>query len=443
MVLAFGVLPNLQAQIPDWYTTHKNIRYPSEMYIIGVGAGSGTNATEAAKKAAQTDVVSQIRVQIQAEVKNVSESFQFNKDEQLFSDFRSNVRTAVSDEITGMEVAETVTDNSTGTAYALVVLERDKYCETIKTELDAGWKQANDLRTGAFEFARKGKLNDAIQNLFEARKTVSPLLPKQALYNAVSSTPYKPLSSFGPTMISADIRKVLSDVRIEKKSGDKQKGRIGESFSEPFVVRVTINQEGNSVPVVGSTVVFETSDKMKIADASTDDQGIASLSTTIRAMSGNGIQARLFFAGLDREFDQNLLSSAVNFTWKAEGSNVSFALKVVAKSNAVTSDLKRAFTSAITQIGYKVVSSSKYIIEVSAEPGPLSKVEGMTGTLYSLSANVTATLMDKSNDNALGSVKFSGKGMARSEEEALEKAVGNVKINVADLSDLLQKTVSK
>jgi hypothetical protein len=51
--------------------------------------------------------------------------------------------------------------------------------------------------------------------------------------------------------------------------------------------------------------------------------------------------------------------------------------------------------------------------------------------------------MDKSNDNALGSVKFSGKGMARSEEEAMEKAVGNVKINVTDLSDLLQKAVSK
>ncbi len=442
-ILAIGTLPVLVAQVPDWYATHKNIRYPSEMYIIGVGAGTGTNATESAKKAAQMDVVSQIRVQIQAVVKNVSESFQFNKDEQLFSDFRSNVRTAVSDEITGLEIAETVTDNSSGTVYTLAVLEREKYCETLRNEMDSGWKQANDLRTGAFEFAKQGKLNDAIQNLLDARKTITPLLPKQALFNAVSGTPYKPAVNFGPGSISADIRRVLSDVRLEKASGDKQAGKIGENFPVPFVVRVTTQQDGKAIPVVGSTIAFETSDKMKIGEVTTDDHGMASLSTTIRAMTGNGIQAKLAFAHLDREFDQNLLSSAMNFTWKAEGSNVSFSLNVSANSAKVSSDLKRMFTTAITQIGYKVVSASKYVIAIAVEPGASSKVEGMSGTLFSVSADVTANLVDKNDDNALGSVKFSGKGLARSEEEAMEKAVGNMKISMTDLSDLLQKATGK
>jgi hypothetical protein len=413
------------------------------MYIIGVGAGSGTNATEAAKKAAQTDVVSQIRVQVQAEVKNVSESFQFNKDEQLFSDFRSNVRTAVSDEITGLEIAETVADNSSGTAYALVVLDREKYCETIRNEMDSGWKQANDLRTGAFEFAKQGKLNDAIQNLTDTRKAIAPLLPKQALYNAVSGTPYKPVVSFNPGSITADIRKILSDVKLSKKNGDKQKGKIGESFPEPFVVQVTIQQEGKSVPVVGTTIVFETSDNVKIGDAITDDQGTASVSTTIRTMTGNGILARLSFAHLDRDFDQNLQSSAVNFTWKAEGSDITFSLKVTAISTKVSSDLKRMFTTAITQIGYKVVSASKYVVAISVEPGTSSKVEGMAGTLYSVGVDVTANLVNKTDENTLGSIKFAGKGLARSEEEAMEKAVGNAKIVLTDLSDLLQKATEK
>jgi hypothetical protein len=443
LILAFGTLPVLVAQVPDWYATHKNIRYPSDVYIIGVGAGTGTNATESAIKAAQTDVVSQIRVQIQAEVKNVSESFQFNKDEQLFSDFRSNVRTAVSDEITGLEIAETVTDNSSGTVYTLAVLEREKYCETLRNEMDSGWKQANDLQTGAFEFAKQGKLNDAILNLMETRKVISPLLPKQALYNAVSGTPYKSDISFGPASITTDIRKILSGVKMSKKGGDNQKGKIGESFPEPFVVQVTIQQDGKSVPVVGSTIVFETSDNVKIGDATTDDQGTASLSATIRTMTGNGIRARLSVAHLDRDFDQNLLSSAVNFTWKAEGSNVSFTLKVTANSSKVSADLKRMFTTAITQIGYKVVSSSKYVIAITVEPGTSSTVEGMAGALYSQSADVIANLLDKTNDTALGSVKFSGKGLARTEDEAIEKAVGNVKISMTDLSDLLQKATEK
>jgi hypothetical protein len=443
LVLAVGILPGLFAQIPDWYTTHKNVRYPSEMYIIGVGAGSGSNATETAKKAAQMDVVSQIRVQVQAEAKNVSESFQFNNNEQLFSDFRSNVRTAVSDEITGMEVAETVTDNATGTAYALVVLDRDKYCETIRTEMDAGWKQANDLRTAAFGFAKQGKLNDALQNFLETRNVITPLLPKQALYNAVSTSPYNLSFDFGPTTLSSDIRKVLSDVKLQKRSGDKQKGKIGESFSEPFVIQVTINQEGKSVPVIGSPVVFETQDKMTLGDATSDDQGQASLSTTVRAMTGNGIRARLAFKKLDREFEQDLLSSAVNFSWTAEASSIAFAVKIDTKSSKTATALKEAFSSAITQIGYKVMRSSKYVIEVIVETGESSKVEGMAGTMYSVSANVISTLVDQEAGNTIGSVTFSGKGLARSESEAAEKAVGNVKIVLTDLSDLLQKALEK
>ena len=443
LFLAVGIIPGLFAQIPDWYTTHKNVRYPSEMYIIGVGAGLGTNGTEAAKKAAQMDVVSQIRVQVQAEVKNVSESFQFNKDEQLFSDFRSNVRTAVSDEITGLEVAETVTDNATGTAYALVVLDREKYCETIRTEMDAGWKQANDLRTAAFDFEKQGKLNDALQNLLETRNVITPLLPKQALYNAVSTTPYKLNSDFGPTTLSADIRKVLSDVKLQKKSGDKQKGKIGESFAEPLVVQVTISQEGKSVPVIGSTVVFETQDKMIVGDATSDDQGLASLSTTVRAMTGNGIRARISFKKLDREFEQNLLSSAVNFSWTAEASSTVFALKIDAKSSKTATTLKDAFSSAITHIGYKVVKSSKYVIQVTVETGESSKVEGMAGTMYSVSANVISTLVDEEAGNTIGIVTFSGKGLARSESEATEKAVSNVKISQKEISELLEKTIQK
>lgn len=440
-----AVLISLQApaQIPDWYTSHKNTRYPSEMYIVGVGSGSGTNAMEAAKKAAQMDVVSQIRVQVQAEVKNVSESFQFNKDEQIFSDFRSNVRTAVSDEITGMEVVETVADKATGAAYALVVLERDKYCETLKSEMESGWKQADELRSSSVEYAKRGKLNDAIQTLLEARKTITPLLPKQALYNAVAHTRYKPAVTFSPTAVTNDIRKILSAVKLEKKSGDKQKGKIGEIFAEPFVVLVTVATEGKSVPVAGSIVIFESSDKTKIGDATTDDQGLVSLSTTVRAMSGNGIRARVLFESLGREFDQSLNSSAVHFTWFAASSDVSFALKVNAKSPKMNESLKSSFSSAITQIGYKVVASSKYIIEVRVEGGPSSRVDGMAGTMFNVSADVIAVLMNRESGDELGSVRFTGKGLARSESEATEKAVGNVKIGQKDISELLEKALKK
>jgi hypothetical protein len=433
----------LQAQIPDWYSTHKSFKFPAEMYILGVGAGSGSSATENAKKAAQMDVVSQIRVQIQAEIKNVSESFQFNKDEQLFSDYRSKVRTAASEEITGMEVVETVTDKSTGTSYALVVLDRDKFCETMRGEMETGWKQADELRLAALDYAKRGKLSDAIQNLMDARKAVTPLLTKQTLYNVVAHSPYKPAVSFGPATLSSDIRKLLSQVKLAKLGGDKQKGKVGESFAEPFLVQVTLAQEGKSVPVVGSTLVFESSDKTKVGEATTDEGGTGSLSTTIRAMTGNGIRARLMFDNLGRDYDQSLLSSSVNFTWKAEASNVSFALKITAKSAKSSNSLKNAFSSAITQIGYKVVSSSNFVLEITVEAGQSGKVEGLAGTMYSVSADVVATLTDKESGNTLGTTRFTGKGLARSEAEATDRAVANVKIGQKELGELLETAVKK
>ncbi len=442
LVLA-GAIAGVRAQVPDWYASHKSVKFPSDLYLIGVGSATGDNAIEKAKKAAQTDLVSQIRVQIQAQVKNVSESYQFNKNEQLYSDFSSNVRTAVSDEIMGMEIAETATDPSTGTSYALVVLDREKYCGNLRNEMDSGWKQAADLRAASLEAMKKGRVNDALQSLMDARSTIPPLLTKQALYNVVSNTPYKPTADFGPSALTTDIRDLLSGIKLTKKSGDGQRGKIGETFPAPFVVLATLGGEGKSVPVVGGTIIFETSDNTKVGEATTDDQGLATFSTTIRAMKGKGIRARLSFKKLDREFEQNLLASAVFFTWKTETSDVAFALKINAASTKSSSSLKNAFSSAITKTGYKVVGSSKHLLEVSAEAGEPNAVEGLAGTMYSLTVTVTATLVEKESGNTLGSVSFNGKGLARSEKEAVDKAVSSVKINENDLADLLQKALQQ
>ena len=433
----------LEAQIPDWYSTHKSLKYPSDLYIIGVGAGAGAKAADAAKKAAQMDLVSQIRVQVQGEVKNVTESFQFNKDEQLFSDYRSNIRTAVSDEISGMEVVETVPDDATGSTYALVVLDRDKYCETLRGEMDAQWKQADQLRVGSGDLAKKGKLNEAVQDLLDARKLIVPLLTKQTLYNVVAHSPYKPPVDFGPSTLSSDIRNILASVKVEKKGGDKQRGKIGESFSEPFVVQVTISQGNTTATVAGCTVIFEMPDKSKVDEGTTDEKGIASLATTIRAMKGSGIRARLSVGVLSREFEQNLLSSAVTFTWKAEQSDFSFALKITAKSAKITDNLKNGFTAAITEVGYKVAGSSKYVLDISVEASEAGKVEGLAGTMYSVGADVVVNLHEKESENVLGSVKFSGKGLARSESEAIDKAVANVKIDQNEMAGLLEKVTKK
>jgi hypothetical protein len=436
-----GTFSLVTAQIPEWYATHKDGRFPAEQYILGVGSGAGDRAAESAKKAAQMDVIAQIRVQVQAEVKNVSESYKFNNDEQTFSDYRQNVRTAVSDEVTGMEIVESVTDQTAGTVYTLAVLDRNKYCQNLRGELDAGWKQVAELRNSSGDYERRGKLNEAIQSLLNVKRAIPSLLTKQTLYSAVASAPYASPVEFGPLAVSSDIRRLLSSIVLKKKSGDGQDGTIGKQFLEPFVVKVELKLDSGVVPVSGSTLVFESADKTKIGEATTDEQGIGSLTTTVRSMTGNGIQARLSFEHLGREFDDNLRSSAVYFTWKARQSDVSFALRINAKSAKMESGLTNAVSSAVTRIGYKMAKSSRFVLDVGIETSQSGSVEGMAGTMYTVSVDVVITLVDTKGGNELGSVRFSGKGLGRSESQAIEKGVTNAKVNQNELAPLLGKAL--
>ena len=67
----------------------------------------------------------------------------------------------------------------------------------------------------------------------------------------------------------------------------------------------------------------------------------------------------------------------------------------------------------------------------------------MAGTMYSVNANVQTALMNKETDGPIGVQSFYGKGLARSESEAVEKAVANVKIGVKELADLLDNASQK
>ncbi|MFZ4619448.1 MAG: LPP20 family lipoprotein [Bacteroidota bacterium] len=424
----------LLAQAPEWYSSHQHPKYPGSAYIIGVGtAPNGATGTEAAKKSALSDIASQLRVQVQSEMKSVTQNFSVNDDEQIYSDFKRQSRTMVNDEITGAEVAETATDEQTMTTYALLVLNRDKYCSSLRSELESGWKQAADLRMTGKDFAGKGRLNEAIQSINQIKQVIAPLLAKQVMHNAAARAPFAFPSVFNPAALQTDIREMLTRVKVEKKSGDDQKGKIGEKFAQPFVVSVSVN----GVPCSGVNVKFMIDEKNQLGEGTTDDKGLVSFSTIVR--SGNGIKAVIALAGIGREFEQNLASSAVTFSWSAQASDKAFSISVNEKNKKLAEVVSGKFSAAVSQIGYKVVTMAKNAVTIELSSGVPGKIEGMGGTLYSVTLEATASLKDNSANAVLGTAKFTSKGVGASEEEAVMKAAGGLKIDQKDLSELLQR----
>jgi hypothetical protein len=432
LVLHVAVASVSFAQIPTWFSTHNHPKYPTSEYIIGVGTGVGATGAEAAKKAALADIVSQLRVQIQSEMKTVTQTFSVNDDEQIYSDFKRQSRTVVSDEITGADVIETVVD-AQNTTYALVVLNRDKYSEALRSELESGWKQASDLRIAAKDFVAKGKLNEAIQSINQIKQVIAPLFAKQVLHNAAARIPFSFPLAFNPAALQNDIRTFLSQIKLQKKNGDHQTGKIGEKFSQPFVVFATVN----GVPCSGVTVIFQLDERNKLGEAITDEKGTASFLSNVR--TGNGMKAKVSLSGIGREFDENLNLTSVTFSWTAQASDKAFSVSANSKNKKVADVVQSKLSTAISQIGYKIVTMSNTSILVEISSVGINKIEGMAGTLYNLTLEATVNLKENTSNSIIGSAKFTAKGIGKSEDEAMEKAANALKIDQKELSELLQK----
>ena len=427
------------AQVPEWAVTHKHVQYPADVYILGVGYGTGEKAGETAKRLAQSDVAAQVRVRVQTEVKNVQQTYELNQNLEAYAEFKIRSTSIVDEQLTGAEIAETSVDSSTGTAYALAILTKENFASTISAELTSGWNQAGELHVAAEKFIRQGKVLEAIQDLIEARSTVTTLLPKQALHDAVARVPFTGSAALGPAATTSDIRSALARVRIEKKSGDKQKGKIGERFPEPFVIHVAIDADGKPIPAVGLAVAFLNASGETLGEVVSDANGTASFNPRVRGSIGTQVRARLSLPSAGKEFSTNLNSSSVVFECVLLGADVAFALKVDMPPSAVSDAVRSLVSDAVTRAGYHIVDMSRYQLRVTFLGAAPSTIDGMGGTLYSVSAESIVSLIEKEQNRTLGSVSAKSKGVAKTKNEAIEKSARSLKFDEEELISLLER----
>ncbi len=441
ILIAILLLENftLRAQIPKWAVTHTHKDYPAGEFILGVGYGTGDNGEESAKRLAQSDIASQVRVKVQTEVRNVQQTYELNQNQETYADFKIRSTSVVDEQLTGAEIVATAVDPSTNTTYALAALNKEKFAGSIESELTRGWEQAAELRNSADEFLRHGKLNEAMQNLLQARTSVSDLLPKMALHDAIAGAPFHGELSLGPSTLTSFIRDVLSRVRIDKKGGDQQKGKVGEQFPEPFRVQLGIAQGETVVPVAGATISFLGSTGEALGEALTDAAGNASIAIRARGNVGSFIRARLSLQSLNREFSPNLNSSSKTFSCEVLNADVAFGLKINSMSPSITRALHEAVENAVTKIGYHVVDMSRFVLKVEFQSRPPSIIEGMGGNLFSVSSDISISLIDNGSAKTIGTVLTSSKSVAKSREAAIEKSAQGVAVDAEELATLLEK----
>jgi hypothetical protein len=235
--------------------------------------------------------------------------------------------------------------------------------------------------------------------------------------------------------LTSAIKTMISKVKIEKLGGDKQSGKIGTMFGEPFVVRVVYE----TTPVSGAALLFESTDYMHIGDGLTDENGRASFTAHVRMLPGNVLRMRMSLADLSKEFEQNLLSVAALFSFTPHMSDVGFEITVPGKQGQAADALKGRVSTAVSMIGYRVVSSSRYKLELTMRTTPPVKSEGFSGTLTTIKLEAAVSLIDTQAGGSIGAYSTSAMGGGRTEQDAITKAATAVTVDPMKLADLLEK----
>jgi hypothetical protein len=245
--------------------------------------------------------------------------------------------------------------------------------------------------------------------------------------------------SLGPSALASSIRDALSCIHIEKRGGDKQQGKRGENFPEPFIVQVTANEAENTVPVVGAAIVFLNSSGEQCGEGITDAKGMATCSMKARGNIGQKLRARLFLPSVGGEFSSSLDASSTVFDCAVLEADVAFSVKVDVRSSKVNDALRSLVTNAVTRAGYHIVDMSRFMLKVDFQTAPPTTVDSLDATFTIVPSELSVMLIDKDSNRTLGSIVSKSQGVAKSQDGALEQSARGVKLDGPDLLLLLEK----
>ncbi|HQF54819.1 MAG TPA: LPP20 family lipoprotein [Fibrobacteria bacterium] len=147
---------------PEWAISGKSASHPAGLYVVG--AGSSEESIDLARQAAMADVVRQVK----ARVKSTSEDERWEASSSSAGNSRgesswSGAKVQASEEITGIQIAETAQDGKIW--YALAVLDRSAFAAPGRTAMREAESDARSRWTEAIRAVDKKRPVEALQAL--------------------------------------------------------------------------------------------------------------------------------------------------------------------------------------------------------------------------------------------------------------------------------------
>lgn len=446
-VLFFSGL--LSAQVPGWVSSQgQDIRYPSEWYIVGTGRASGKNGLEQAKEKAKADVASQLKVTVTSKLSTSLTEKSVGDNTFTSSDVNARTTSLVDKiELTGLSFAETYYSEKDNTYYVMAVLDRRQFLDGLRNELSELSSQAEEKLKTAESMRSALDIGGCIGKYSELLTFLQEMTPKVRFFNSLSSEPFILKKNITAEAIELGLNDIVNNITLQIRSGNNQSGRIGKPLPKPLVIEALYTQAGSSKPVHHLTVAFKNGgrDADKVI---TNSQGLAEYKCTAsgEALDGDdnaAVKAYVFVRDVSPKLKGRLENNtAVSFYYSAESVNASVSVEIQgAGSNTAQTRLVKRMAEALQKGGATVnQTSSDYIARmvITSDEGP--SVDGMAGQLSVQNVQMELVFLNKKSGAVVGTFTVNSKGVDKTPNTAIDKAVGALKIPADKLSAIIAKT---
>ena len=214
-------------KIPDWVRTGKSMKYPTELFIIGIGRAYKSRdelkAIKIAENEARADLISKIKIKVQANLQT------FIKEEQIYrqsgkeiisktsgkQNIISEITAKTEIELENIEIVEHYYDKKKKIYYALAVLNRDLTASKFQNYIYEKRQTAELYFNNGLKAMENQEYFSAIANFKKARHEIIDAQAKTSLLSAILAQPINPFKN-GITLWQCDsaIQQALQSIRF-------------------------------------------------------------------------------------------------------------------------------------------------------------------------------------------------------------------------------------
>ena len=423
---------------PTWFATGKLPQYSIRYNYVGVGEGTTFSA---AQSAAQVAIAAQLEVTVASTIEMHTTAIETENSSYFRDTFKQSTESTINQSVKGIEVVKK--QKSNGKYYVFAVLNKTQYMNSLKVELDQLWAKISSYVIDARGFTKEGRIFPALENYMDVQEFIPGFYTKKAFYDALSSIPFRISQDITMGNVLTEMRDILSGVKIEVESGNKQSALIGGPLPNPIVFNIYLKQKKNKIPIPGMPLIIKYEDGKVVERVTTDEDGNIESYVTANptGKKGGKVFARPNLTGLPAFYKGYLKNAEASATYKITDSPpIAFTLTVVDEEGTRLNKVEDKLTKSIEKMGYSVGPDAELALDGNVTIIDEKEVDGKSGRQYLVTAELDMFMIVKMNGEKVASFDAKGKGLSKKNiMDANKKAFQKLKLSKKNLAGMLSE----